>query len=60
MLTIEEFEKYKDIIIDLIKVYIELNKSLEIKKDTINYTLREISLFIQALKNKIINKVHII
>ena len=48
----EESEKYKDIISDLIKFHIKLNKQPEITKDIFNFTLREISLFIQALTDK--------
>ena len=49
ILTKEQFNKYNNIISDLIKFHIKLNNSPQIKNNIINYTLREISLFIQAL-----------
>ena len=49
-------EKYKDIISNFVTFHIKLNQKPEIKRDIINYTIREISLFIQAFtdsKNKL-------
>lgn len=51
-LTKEEFNKYNNIISKLIKFHIKLNNSPEIKSNIINCTIREISIFIQALKDK--------
>ena len=52
MVSKEDSEKYKDIIANLISFHIKLNKKPEIKRDIINYTIREISLFMQALTDK--------
>ena len=52
MITKEESEKYKDIIEKLISFHIKLTQLPEIKRDIINYTIREISLFMQALTDK--------
>ena len=52
MVTKEDSEKYKDIISNFVKFHIQLNQLPEIKRDIINFTIREISLFMQALTDE--------
>ena len=52
MVSKEESQKYKDIIANFVSFHIKLNQLPEIKRDVINYTIREISLFMQALTDK--------
>ena len=52
MITKADSEKYKDIIANFVKFHVKLKLLPEIKRDIINYTIREISLFIQALTDK--------
>ena len=49
MISEEQYEENKNIISDLIKFHLEWNKKPEIKNSIIYFTLREISLFIEAL-----------
>ena len=49
MMSIKEYEKNKNIISDLIKFHLKWNKQPEIENNIIYFTLREISLFIEAL-----------
>ena len=52
LMTEDQYEDNKNIISDLIKFHLRWNKEPENKNNIINFTLRDITLFIEALLNE--------